>query len=101
MMWTSVAGYAASVLSTVAFLPQAVYVVRSRDTQSISLLTYAIFVLSVVLWFCYGLALHNIPIVWSNAVCIVFGGVILGHKLRDVFAARKKNRKEGAADGPK
>ncbi|MFT4143839.1 MAG: SemiSWEET transporter [Mobilitalea sp.] len=82
---TAFIGYTASVLSTIAFLPQAVYVIRSHDTKSISLLTYIIFVLSVVFWFVYGIILRDIPIIASNLVCIVLGSIILGYKIWDVI----------------
>lgn len=75
-------GYGASILSTIAFLPQAIYVIKTKDTQSISLATYSIFVLSVVLWFFYGIFLNDLPIILSNLVCIVLGGIILGYKIK-------------------
>lgn len=79
-------GYAASILSTIAFLPQAVYVIRTRDTQSISTATYTIFVLSVMFWFIYGILIHDMPIVLSNLVCIILGSIILIYKILDVKA---------------
>lgn len=89
---TALVGYAASVLSTIAFLPQAVYVIRTRDTQSISLATYFIFVLSVIFWFICGIALHDIPIVASNLICIILGGIILAYKVIDVLRAQTKRK---------
>ena len=89
-MLTNFIGYAASILSTVAFLPQALYVIRTRDTQSISLLTYLIFVLSVVFWFLYGIILRDVPILASNLVCIVLGSIILFYKIFDMLRAKQK-----------
>lgn len=80
MTFEMIIGYSASILSTIAFLPQAIYVIRTRDTQSISLLTYSIFVLSVIFWFIYGIMLEDLPILLSNLVCIISGGVILYYK---------------------
>lgn len=76
-------GYSASVLSTIAFLPQAWYVIKTKDVKSISLATYSIFVASVVFWFIYGCFLQDMPIVLSNVVCIVLGSIILTYKLKD------------------
>lgn len=83
-------GYGASVLSTIAFLPQAVYVIRTKDTASISLATYAIFVTSVILWFLYGMMLKDIPIIFSNMICILLGGIILLYKIIEVLAKKKE-----------
>lgn len=90
----SVIGYTASVLSTIAFIPQALYVVKTKDTQSISLPTYTIFVLSVIFWFLYGIALNDIPIVASNIVCIIMGGIILWYKVKEtLYTAKNKPEK--------
>lgn len=97
-MVTQIIGYAASILGTVAFLPQAIYVIRSKDTKSISLSTYVVFVCSVVLWFVYGILLRDIPIFSSNLVCIVLGSIILAYKLQAVLAERaKEGQRRGRA----
>lgn len=88
-MFLNIIGYGASILSTIAFLPQAVYVIRTKDTASISLATYTIFVASVVLWFFYGIMLKDLPIVFSNSVCIVLGGIILAYKIINIFTDKK------------
>jgi len=87
-------GYAASVLSTFSFIPQALYVVRTKDTQSISLPTYTLFVLSVVLWFIYGIFLRDIPIMASNIVSVVMGGIILWYKIKEVIRTKAKEQRD-------
>ncbi len=91
---TMVIGYTASVLSTIAFIPQAFYVMRTKDTQSISLPTYTIFVLSVIFWFIYGILIHDVPIVASNIICIVMGGIILWYKVKQVWQAKQQAKQD-------
>jgi len=79
-MIIEIIGYTASFLSTIAFLPQAIYVIRTKDTKSISLSSYTIFVLSVIFWLVYGIILRDIPIMLANAVCTILGGIILTYK---------------------
>lgn len=86
----NIIGYSASILSTIAFLPQAYKVVRTKEVEGISLLTYTIFVASVILWFVYGVFINDIPIIASNIVCIVLGSVILWYKLVSVLSKHKK-----------
>lgn len=89
-MFYHIIGYGASILSTIAFLPQAIYVIRTRDTNSISLATYAIFVTSVLLWFIYGILLKDVPIIFSNIICVFLGGIILTYKVMDVYTKKKR-----------
>ena len=52
-------GGSAAVLTTICWLPQAVRVVRYKDTRAISLVTNLIFASGILLWLVYGLALGN------------------------------------------
>ena len=47
-------GYAAAILTTISFLPQAIMTIRTRDTESLSLAMYSSFTLGVLLWLVYG-----------------------------------------------
>ena len=75
-------GYVAAVLTTVAFVPQAVKTVRSRDTSGISLGMYVIFTTGVALWLVYGLALSALPIILANSLTLPLAATILALKLR-------------------
>jgi MtN3 and saliva related transmembrane protein len=75
-------GYIAATLTTLAFVPQAVQTIRTRDTRGISLGMYVVFTVGIVFWFCYGLVLQSWPIIVSNAVTFVLAVTILGLKLR-------------------
>ncbi len=75
-------GYVAAVLTTVAFVPQAVKTARSRDTSGISLGMYVIFTTGVALWLVYGLALSALPIILANSITLPLAATILALKLR-------------------
>ena len=75
-------GYAAGVCTTLAFLPQAVRVLRTRSVQDISLAMYVVYIAGVAMWFGYGLAMNAGPIIVANAVSLVLAGSILVMKLR-------------------
>ena len=74
-------GLIAAILTTRAFLPQALKVVRTRETAAISLAMYALFTTGVALWLAYGLMTAQWIIVAANGVTIVFAVVILAMKL--------------------
>lgn len=75
-------GVVAATLTTLAFVPQAVKTIRTRDTRSISLGMYAVFTVGIVFWFAYGLVLDSWPMIVANAVTFVLAATILGLKIR-------------------
>jgi MtN3 and saliva related transmembrane protein len=75
-------GGGAATLTTICWLPQALKILRTRDTAAISLVTYSAFGLGLALWLCYGLLLGSWPIIGSNAVTLVLVFSIIGLKLR-------------------
>jgi len=79
MTWT---GYVAATLTTLAFVPQAVKTLRTRDTRSISLYMYLVFTIGIAFWLAYGLVLHSWPMIVSNIITLVLAGAILAMKLR-------------------
>lgn len=75
-------GYVAATLTTVAFVPQALKTIRSRDTSGISLAMYVVFTIGIAFWFGYGIVLGSWPMIVSNTITFVLAAVILALKLR-------------------
>ena len=75
-------GYAAAILTSIAFVPQAVKTIRSRDTSGISLGMYVIFTIGIGFWFAYGLALGSWPMILANITTFALALTILVLKLR-------------------
>lgn len=78
---TELLGYAAALLTTAAFVPQALKSWRKRDLSGISLTMYSLFTLGVALWLLYGIALGSWPIILANTITLVLAGVVLALKL--------------------
>ena len=77
--WT---GYVAATLTTLAFVPQAIKTIRTRDTHSISLGMYVVFTIGIMFWFGYGIVLGSWPMIVANAITFVLSTTILVMKLR-------------------
>lgn len=75
-------GYIAATLTTVAFVPQALKTLRTRDTRAISLGMYVVFALGLCFWLAYGIVRGSWPIILSNIVTLALALVILALKLR-------------------
>jgi MtN3 and saliva related transmembrane protein len=78
-IWVS--GIAAT-LTTAAFVPQALHIIRLKETRAISLFMYACFATGVALWFVFGIMIANWPIIISNAITLVLALAIIAMKLR-------------------
>jgi MtN3 and saliva related transmembrane protein len=75
-------GAAGAVLTTVCWVPQAIKIIRERDTRAISLPGTTLCVLGVVLWLVYGLALVDAPLIGSSVVTLAMTSIILALKIR-------------------
>lgn len=77
-----IVGAAGAVLTTLCWLPQAMKVIREKETRALSLPATAAFTAGVVLWLIYGLAINDWPLIGSNAVTLALMLPILATKLR-------------------
>ncbi len=75
-------GASGAILTTVCWVPQALKIIRDRDTRAISLAGTALCVLGVLLWLIYGLALADGPLIGSSIVTFAMTAVILALKIR-------------------
>ncbi len=80
--WVPAIGTAAAVLTTLCWVPQALKIILTRDTRSISLITQATLVAGIVMWLVYGLEMDDQPLIWANIVTLCLNTLILGMKLR-------------------
>lgn len=83
-------GYIAAFCTTVAFIPQAIKVIKTKDTTSISLGMYVLFTIGVFFWLSYGLMKNDIPIIAANVVTLFFASIILTYKLKETLLLKRK-----------
>lgn len=72
----------AATLTTAAFVPQALHIIRYKETKAISLLMYVAFGGGVALWLVFGIMIGNWPIMLSNGITLMLALAIIGMKLR-------------------
>lgn len=75
-------GYAAALLTTASFLPQAWHTFTTRDVGGISLGMYSAFTAGIACWLAYGWLLGAWPIVIANTITLALAASILFMKLR-------------------
>ena len=81
MSHTEILGYCAAFLTTSSFLPQALLILKTRDTQSLSLTMYSLFTLGVLLWLIYGFQKMDYALICANTITLLLSMIILGFKI--------------------
>jgi MtN3 and saliva related transmembrane protein len=82
MTFSSSIGVVAAFLTTIAFVPQVLLVMRTRNTVAISLWMYLLFSTGVALWLVYGVMLRLWPVIIANSVTLLLSFIVIYYKLR-------------------
>ncbi len=83
-------GYLAAFLTTAAFLPQVYKVMQTKSTEDLSLVTFSMLFVGVILWVIYGFILNELPIIIANLVMIVLSGILLTMKILAMIKQKNK-----------
>ena len=81
-MLTTAIGLTAALLTTIAFVPQAIKALKTKQTKDISLIMYILFTAGVLCWLVYGIMLAELPIILANSVTLIFAAMVLILKIR-------------------
>ena len=85
-------GHFAAFCTTVSFLPQAIKVVRTKDTASLSLSMYLLFSIGVLCWLIYGILIAKAPLIIPNIITLILAITILSIKIASVLKEKKVNK---------
>lgn len=75
-------GYLAAALTALSFVPQAIKVIRTRETKDLSLSMYLASTLGLCMWLAYGIMIGSVPVMISNSITVLLASVILVMKIR-------------------
>ena len=82
MEWKTILGTFAATCTTIAFIPQAFKTIKTKDTASISVGMYSIFVFGTITWTIYGIVTKDFPIIIANIITSILAMIILFYKLK-------------------
>ena len=71
------AGYASGICTTMAFLPQAIKSIITKNVSGLSLYMYIINCIGLILWIVYGVYLDSFQMLLFNGITLVFNIIIL------------------------
>jgi MtN3 and saliva related transmembrane protein len=90
MDYIQILGLTAAFFTTVANIPQAIKVIKTRSTKSLSAATYTMLFVGLALWTVYGFIRSDVPVILGNAIAGVLCGVILSIKLWCKYVSGEK-----------
>lgn len=79
---TTYLGCLAGIITVGAFLPQALRIVRTRQTRDLSLGTFALLMAAGSLWILYGVLNRDWPVIITNLGMVSLNAIIAGAKIR-------------------
>lgn len=78
----TIIGFSAAILSTIAFLPQAIKVWKTKSAKDLSVKTFVILVAALSMWLIYGILKNDLPIISANMITLALVGSILYYKIK-------------------
>jgi MtN3 and saliva related transmembrane protein len=85
-------GGVAGLLTTIAFVPQVIKVVRTKSTKDLSKGMCLTFSIGLFMWLIYGICVGSIPIVLANGVTLLLSSTILWYKQKYAPEIRLKKQ---------
>lgn len=74
-------GSIAGVLTTGAFVPQVIKVIKTKDTKALSLSMYLLQVVGIILWLIHGVVIKDVALMAANGVTLCLSLIILSYKI--------------------
>jgi len=78
----TIIGMIGASLTTVAFLPQAIKTIRTKNTRDLSLGMFVLSEMGVIMWLIYGILISDPPIIFANVITFFFFFSIIIMKIR-------------------
>ena len=85
-----IVGYLSGACTTLAFLPQAIKSIFTKNVSGLSLYMYIIYCVGLVFWILYGAYLHSFQIILFNSITLIFNGIILYMIVKAGLRRKKK-----------
>lgn len=82
MDFITLLGFAAGLLTTIAFLPQMFQTWKTKSAKDVSFVMLITFMSGLFLWLIYGIILGALPIILANGITLFFNFIILWLKIK-------------------
>lgn len=91
----TIIGWLASICMVLGYLPQAIYTMRTRDTEGIALPTFLLMGLGSLFFVIMGFMVDNLPLAITNLITGGSSAIITAIKLHNDARKRRENKEKG------
>jgi MtN3 and saliva related transmembrane protein len=81
MNFITIIGFCAALFTTISNIPQAIKIIRTKETKGVSATSYLALLIGLVLWVIYGILRDDWPIMVSNGISATICAIVLVLKL--------------------
>lgn len=81
MDYIQILGLAAALLTTISNIPQALKIIKTKETKGVSTGSYIILLIGLILWVAYGITRSDLPVILANTISALICAVVLFLKL--------------------
>lgn len=92
MSATDIVGFLAAICMIFGYMPQAIYTIRTRDTDGIAMPTFLLMGAGSVFFVVQGIMTHNIPLIVTNCITGISSAIITGIKIYNDCRKRKNKQ---------
>lgn len=85
----TIIGYLAAICMVCGYLPQAIYTIRTRDTDGIALPTFMLMGLGSIFFIVQGVMLGNAPLWITNTITGASSAIVFGIKIYNDYIRKK------------
>lgn len=84
-----IVGYVGALLISIAFLPQTIKLIKDKNTKGLSLISYSIYQLGLVLFIIYSSIIKNYPLLFANVFGTIVNIVLLTLIVYNLYSKRQ------------
>lgn len=77
----TILGTLAAVCTTIAFLPQTLQIIKTKQCKDLSLMSYVIYVIGLLAWLLYGIGINDYILIVGQIISLVIALLIISCKL--------------------
>lgn len=83
-------GYIGAVFISIAFLPQTIKLIKTKNTKGLSLMSYSIYQVGLISFIIYASLINNIPLLVANAFGTVINVILLTLIIYNLYYNKKE-----------
>lgn len=92
-IFIEILGYLAVICIPLAFLPQTIKLIKTRNTSGLSIFSYSIYQLGGLTFLIFGILRNDIPMITCQTITAILNFIIIGIIVNNLIKQKNKEEK--------